>query len=198
MTADPRPRTATRLAGRWAAWLTGLMLALTCVGVLQVSYAPTAAACSCKPFTTDELMDEVDLIAQVRVLSAGVSPTDRYAGEYEVALLEVWKGEQSPTVTMETNFQGTACGLGELKVGEELRLWGFEHDGTYGASWCGLPSEPADQVDAALESRFGEPWAPETIATPSPISGFDSLSGVLPPLAIGIVAALALLLLVRG
>lgn len=196
MTADQHPRTAKGLP--WVAWLTSLMLALTCVGILQVSYAPTAAACSCKPFTTEELMDEADLIANVRVLSAGVSPTDKYAGEYEVALMEVWKGEQSATVTMETNFEGTACGLGELKVGEELRLWGFEHDGTYGASWCGLPNGSAEQVDAALASRFGEPWAPETIATPSPVSGFDGLSDVLPPVAIGIVAAFALLILVRG
>ena len=196
MTADQHPRTAKGLP--WVAWLTSLMLALTCVGILQVSYAPTAAACSCKPFTTEELMDEADLIANVRVLSAGVSPTDKYAGEYEVALMEVWKGEQSATVTMETNFEGTACGLGELKVGEELRLWGFEHDGTYGASWCGLPNGSAEQVDAALASRFGQPWAPETIATPSPVSGFDRLSDVLPPVAIGIVAAFALLILVRG
>lgn len=142
------------------------MLALTCVGILQTTYARPAAACSCQTPTLGGLIDDSDLIADVRVLRM-TTTSEPGVGEFTVATLDVWKGERSSTVTMHTNLQTTACGLGELAVGQELRLWGLSHDGAYSATWCRLPLEPQHEVDAALRTAFGEPWSPEEVATGS-------------------------------
>ena len=163
---------------RWIAWLAGMLLALTTVGFVQITYAPSAAACSCAEQDLDELMDGADLIAEIRVLTAGTVAGERSLGEYTVATVREWKGGRQSVNTLRTYHEIPACGLGKLRVEEEFRVWGYsDGDGGYSTTWCSLPRESPAEVDAALEARFGAPWEPDEVASApaDPLSGPGAL-----------------------
>ncbi|QIK72353.1 hypothetical protein G7070_08805 [Propioniciclava coleopterorum] len=143
---------------RLPALLAAFWMMLGALGWAQVTTAPPAHACSCRPLTTSELMDAADLIADVTVLEVAYQGPGRTQARHVLGVERVWKGEHLPEVTMDANVEGPACGLGRREVGSTFTLWGYGGAGHYGANWCFLPAQPVEDQD--LRDRFGDPWTP--------------------------------------
>lgn len=144
----------TRTARMFRILALAVMVGALAVPVLRAS---PAYACSCMPMTLDESIENADLIAEVTVhQQIGM---DDYREIYEVEVREIWKGEQTGRIQLATSSQTTACGLGAIPRGTEMRLWASGENGRYSATWCALPpgSGGPGSVTAALEHWFGQP-----------------------------------------
>lgn len=172
---------------RLSALLACFVVALGTLSGWQVAVAPAALACSCAVVTDDDLVEQSAIIADVEVLGQGTS-TEPQQTRYALKVHRVWKGEHAAVISMQTNTEGAACGLGRLKPGTRSVLWGLEPtQGAYGANWCFQPKVDTD-VEALLAERFGDPWTPtEPVTTAPPERGPASLDA-----AAGVVAALGL------
>lgn len=134
-----------------------LLLVLAAV-VLLGGPAPAALACSCVGRTFEEAVAAADLIAEATVVRTvrAIGPTP----VYELRVERVWKGEHSATVTLATASTTPACGLGRLRRGEHLMVWGTGADGAYSMAWCALPMDAESDVAAQLTRELGEPYVP--------------------------------------
>lgn len=140
--------TIARRGSTLFAMLVGLLL-------LALAGAPAAHACSCVGHTFEEAVESADLIADVTVKHSLVE----VAGDvtYYAVVDTVWKGEESRTIRLRTQEQGTACGLGRIPDGEKLLLWGSGADGEYSTTWCALPRNAGPDVRERLTGQLGEP-----------------------------------------
>lgn len=126
------------------------------IAAVPIVTAPPASACSCVGYNFEEAVESADLIADARVRER-LSPLPGEAS-YDVVVDRVWKGEERRQIVLRTNDQTTACGLGRLPAGYELRLWAHGEDGRYSMSWCAYPVDGDYQTEPErLTAMLGEP-----------------------------------------
>jgi hypothetical protein len=152
----------------------GLLVAAS----ISVGAAGTACACSCRGYTTEEAASQASGVFVARVtdkVSAGLGDI------YEVAVLEVFKGEVGAITTVGTSSsEGASCGV-SYQVGGEYLL--FVSDGREsGRAWesglCHGPSSLSSvDVRPELERIYGPPQPPNSsVSTPSLSAGEDAQS----------------------
>lgn len=143
---------------RWLGPVLALLLALAGVLAVQGIHAPRAAACDCMAPDLDELIERMDLIADVEVV--GVRIRD-YEGTYRLRVHEVYKGDVGASAVLRTSAHVASCGLGEIPKGERLVIWSTEEDGEYRSTWCDLPEEDREVALARVNELVGPPYVPE-------------------------------------
>lgn len=125
------------------------------VMMLVLLGVPSAYACSCTGYDFEEAIDAADLIAEVTI----EHEIEEVAGEvtYYAVVDTIWKGEESRTIEFSTHEQTTACGLGRIPEGTSLLVWAFGEDGSYGSTWCALPTDGGEDDQERLTELLGAP-----------------------------------------
>lgn len=137
-----------------------LILALTLTLIGGVAFwaddVQPAFACSCMDMTDEQVVEEVDLVAEITLTRRHLLPGEYGETSYDATVHRVWKGEERPAIVFTTHEQTTACGLGRMPIGEKVRVWGHGADGSYSSSWCTLPRD-ADNAISLLVDEYGPP-----------------------------------------
>lgn len=99
---------------------------------LMLFTAQPALACSCMPMTRAETVKEADAVITGTVTEV-VNQEMLVLAKIDVD--DVEKGEVDEQVTVQSNGQSAACGIG-FKQGQKVTLALNEQDGTYRANLC--------------------------------------------------------------
>lgn len=105
----------------------GLLLATMLTTFLA---ALPALACSCALLTTQEYVDNADVVARVTVerieLPQGGTVSSNDATTYRVQPTHLWKGDVAGVFTVFSAVSGASCGLEGITEGSDIVLFAYE------------------------------------------------------------------------
>lgn len=140
-----------------------LLLALAASLVVVIGAAAPASACSCAERTTEEYVDDADVVVLGEVENINLTKDDQYV---TVKVRRVYKEDLGYEIGEYLDFatasSGAACGLEGIEVGQTTLFLLTEEDGMLTASACGGTGQvtEAQAIDLLGEGRvpiFVEP-----------------------------------------
>lgn len=168
----------------------GAILLLT--GGLPLLLPTTANACSCVSFESPE--EAVSVSSTVFLGTPTEKSSDGFEDTYLFDVSRVYKGDVDSVTSVGTMSSTAACGTGYVLGTEQLMFVSkpYDVDAEFQGSGC-VPGSRSDfDVQATVESVYGDGYVPDTGGTVSVGVRVDK------PVVIGAVAAVALLTIGGG
>lgn len=159
-----------------------LALLLSVAGLVLVTEAP-AFACTCQAADVVQQTDRADAVF------VGTVDEVREAGrlfEFDVSATHAYKGTVERQVSVSSAQQTTACGLGELSVGQDYLFLVTGAGPAYSATSCGGSGRATDARVAEIAAVLG---VGQPIAAPLPPTASRTLVEDAPPATFGRLAA---------